>query len=275
MVARHLAEHATTPELAGYRGWWWYLAALAGRLSGNEKAEIECLWRCSKAGVYTGLAAHLLAERKAVTAISSAYAISPNVEAIWDTVNRWGWAGPSFEKKIDSMLTFLKSDEPTKFHQGMELLGQCLGSAAIRSTEPGAPDAVWPFPNGYCFCFEAKTEKKIDGAIYKKDLEEPKMHPEWVKHYFKFKDYEFPVVMVSPTVTLDKVAEAFAAGVFYLSPDEIRAWASDVAEALRKVRATFAGSDYSEREKEFAAEVVATKLDFDTVKGILTKKNLV
>jgi hypothetical protein len=273
-TARSLAEHATTPDLAGYRGWLWYLASVAARLAGNTKSEIECLWHCSKSGVYTGLAAHLLAERKAVTTTADAYSVPPNVEAIWDTLNEWGWSGPSFDRKIDSMLSFLNSDEATKFHQGMELLGKCLGSTTIRSTEQGAPDVVWPFSNGSCFCFEAKTEKKTDGKIYKKDLEEAKLHPDWVKHYFKFKDYEFAVVMVSATSTVDKVAEAFAKGVFLLSPDQVREWASGIAAVLRQLRAKFAGSDYVEKEKEFAAEIKAANLDFDSVKTILTETPL-
>jgi hypothetical protein len=50
-TARHLAEQATTPELAGYRGWWWYLASVAARLAAFNSAEIDCLWHSSKSGI--------------------------------------------------------------------------------------------------------------------------------------------------------------------------------------------------------------------------------
>ena len=34
-TARSIAEHATSPAMAGYRGWWWYLASVAARLAGK------------------------------------------------------------------------------------------------------------------------------------------------------------------------------------------------------------------------------------------------
>jgi hypothetical protein len=270
-TARHLAEQSTTPELAGYRGWWWYLASVAARLAGFNSAEIDCLWHSSKSGVYTGFAANLLSERNALTANASAFQSAPNVEGIWDTLQQWGWSGPSFDKKIDLMLENLKGNESTKFHQGMESLGKCLGSPAVRPTEQGAPDVLWPFANSVCFCFEAKTEKKPDGSIHKSDLEEARLHPDWAKHYLKFENHEFVVVVISPTSKVDDIAVPFATGVFIVTPNEIRTWASKVVESLRQMRAKFAGSDYAQKEKEFAAEVDAAQLDFDSVKKLLTK----
>lgn len=273
-TARHLAEQATTPELAGYRGWWWYLASVAARLAGFHSAEIDCLWHSSKSGVYTGFAAHLLSERNALTANASAFQGAPNVEGIWDTLQEWGWSGPSFDKKIDLMLKNLKSDESGKFHQGMEFLGKCLGSPAVRSTEQGAPDVLWPFANSFCFCFEAKTEKKPEGSIHKSDLEEARLHPDWAKHHLKFENHEFVVVVVSPTSKLDDIAVPFAKGLFVVTPDQVRTWASKVVESLRQIRAKFAGSDYVQKEKEFAAEVNAAQLDFESVRKLLTKTRL-
>jgi hypothetical protein len=153
----------------------------------------------------------------------------------------------------------------------MESLGKCLGSPAVRPTEQGAPDVLWPFANSVCFCFEAKTEKKPDGSIHKSDLEEARLHPDWAKHYLKFENHEFVVVVISPTSKVDDIAVPFATGVFIVTPNEIRTWASKVVESLRQMRAKFAGSDYAQKEKEFAAEVDAAQLDFDSVKKLLTK----
>src|SRR5439155_9667331 len=85
-TARSIAEHATSPAMAGYRGWWWYLASVAARLAGNQASEIDCLWHSSKSGVYTGFASHLLSERKATKAVAQGFSIPLNVEVIWDTL---------------------------------------------------------------------------------------------------------------------------------------------------------------------------------------------
>ncbi len=269
-TARAIAEKASSPALAGYRGWWWYLASVAARLAGNSSAEIDALWHSQKSGVHIGFAAHLLSQRKATKSGSPGFTVSINVERVWDTVTDWGWAGPGFDQKLDSMLSLLKEDEPTKFHQGLELLGRCIGSLPIRPTSDGAPDVVWSFSDVLSVCFEAKTEKKPSGVIFKKDLEEAKLHPDWVKHNAQTSEQcEFLVALVSHTANLDKVAEPFAEGVYHLSPDAVRKLASRVVTVLRSLRAKFAGRDYADAEKEFAAEITAAKLDFESLKVAL------
>jgi hypothetical protein len=270
-TARGIAEKATSAAMAGYRGWWWYLASVAAKLAGNNSAEIDALWHSQKTGVHIGFAAYLLAQRKASTSTAPSSTVPINVERIWDTMSQWGWAGPSFDKKLDSMISMLNDDQPSNFHQGLEMLGYCVGCSPLRPTSDGAPDVVWLFEDVFCTCFEAKTEKKADGAIFKKDLEEAKLHPDWVKHHQKVADdCEVVTVIVSPTAKLDAIAEPFAEGVYYISPTVLRSLAAHVVAALRKLRAKFAGRDYAEAEKEFAAEVVAAKLDFASLKSTLT-----
>lgn len=274
-TARGIAEKANSQELAGYRGWWWYLASVAARLAGNNSGEIDALWHSQKSGVHIGFAAHLLSQRKAKKSGSPGFTVPTNVERIWDTVTDWGWAGPAFDQKLSLMLSLSKEDEPSKFHQGLELLGRCIGSLPLRPTTDGSPDVVWSFGDILSVCFEAKTEKKSSGLIFKKDLEEAKLHPDWVKHNTKVSgECEFLVVLVSQTASLDKVAEPFAEGVYYISPDTIRSLASHVVAVLRSLRAKFAGRDYADAEKEFAAEIIAAKLDFESLKAALTSTPL-
>jgi hypothetical protein len=274
-TARGIAEKSTSPTMAGYRGWWWYLASVAARLAGNTSAEIDALWYSQKSGVHIGFAAHLLSERKAKKSGSPSTTVPINVERIWDTVTDWGWAGPAFDQKLDTMLSLLKGDESSKFHQGLELLGRCIGSLPLRPTTDGAPDVVWSFDDILSVCFEAKTEKKPSGAIFKKDLEEAKLHPDWVKHNTKVSgECKFLVVLVSQTAKLDKIAEPFAQGVYYISSDNIRSLADHVVAVLRSLRAKFAGRDYADAEKEFAAEITAAKLDFESLKSTLVSAPL-
>src|SRR5579871_6002709 len=205
-TARGIAEQASSAALAGYRAWWWYLASVAARLAGNTSAEIDSLWHSQKSGVHIGFASHLLSQRKAKKSGSPGFTVPINVERIWDTVTDWGWAGPAFDQKLDSMLSLLNEDDSSKFHQGLELLGRCVGSLPLRPTSDGAPDVVWSFDDILSVCFEAKTEKKSSGAIFKKDLEEAKLHPDWVKHNTKVSsECEFIVAIISPTAKLDKV----------------------------------------------------------------------
>jgi hypothetical protein len=274
-TARGIAEQANSSALAGYRGWWWYLASVAAKLAGNSSAEIDALWHSQKSGVHIGFAAHLLSQRKAKESGTPGFTVPINVERIWDTVTDWGWAGPAFDHKLDSMLSLLKDDQSSNFHQGLELLGRCIGSLPLRPTSEGAPDVVWSFEDILSVCFEAKTEKKPSGAVFKKDLEEAKLHPEWVKHHTNVADEsEFLVVLVSPTAKLDKVAEPFAEGVYYVSTETLRSMASHVVTALRELRAKFAGRDYADAEKEFAAEIIAAKMDFESLKSALTSTPL-
>jgi hypothetical protein len=269
-TARGIAEQANSQELAGYRGWWWYLASVAARLAGNNSGEIDALWHSQKSGVHIGFAAHLLSQRKAKKSGSPGFTVPINVERIWDTVTDWGWAGPAFDQKLSLMLSLLKEDEPSKFHQGLELLGRCIGSLPLRPTTDGSPDVVWSFGDVLSVCFEAKTKKKSSGLIFKKDLEEAKLHPDWVKHNTKVSgECEFLVALVSQTARLDEVAEPFAEGVYYISPDTIRSLASHVVAILRSLRAKFAGRDYADAEKEFAAEIIAAKFDFESLKAAL------
>ena len=274
-TARGIAEQSNLPALAGYRGWWWYLASVAAKLAGNSSAEIDALWHSQKSGVHIGFAAYLLSQRKAKKSGTPGFTVPINVERIWDAVTDWGWAGPAFDHKLDSMLSLLKDDQSSNFHQGLELLGRCVGSLPLRPASDGAPDVVWSFDDILSLCFEAKTEKKPSGAIFKKDLEEAKLHPDWVKHHTKVADNrEFLVVLVSPTAKLDKVAEPFAKGVYYVPTETLRSIASHVVTVLRRLRAKFAGRDYPDAEKEFAAEIHAAKMDFESVKSALTSMPL-
>jgi hypothetical protein len=152
---------------------------------------------------------------------------------------------------------------------------KCIGAAALRPTADGSPDVIWAFLDKLCVCFEAKTEKGVNGLIYKKDLEEAKLHPDWAKHHLQFGSAcEFASIIVSSTRTIDKIAAPFVQGLFFLFTANVRSLASSVVEILRKLRAKFADSEYSDVEKEFAAEITSAKLDYNSLRTFLTKNQL-
>jgi hypothetical protein len=258
--ARGIADKITDSALTGYRAWWLYQASRAAALGKNFEAERDSLWRASSCGIYTGWLTSIYNHRGQQPLNKVQSEIEPNAEAIWNVMDQWGWAGPKFDKTLKTMQDFLSQSAATQYHQGLELLGKCCGLVPTRSTEPGAADVVWTFPSGLDVAFEAKTDKKLDGALYKKELQEAKGHIDWVKNKLGHMT-PIEVVVVSPTAKLDDVAVPFAEGLFYLHPDEVLVWANAVAESLRKLRLGFVGHEYAIANIKFSSAIKDLKLD--------------
>lgn len=149
-----------------------------------------------------------------------------------------------------------------------------MGVLTTRSTEDGAADVVWTLQTDLAIAFEAKTDKKPDGELFKKNLQEAKGHLDWVKNKLGHKG-PIEVVMISPTSKLDKIASPFAKDLYYMHPDDLLKIAKSVAEALKKLRLQFAGQDYAVAQVKFSADVKNLKLDLASVrKRILVSKLL-
>jgi hypothetical protein len=111
---------------------------------------------------------------------------------------------------------------------------------------------VWIFSH-HCFTFEAKSDKDATGKLFKKELQQAKGHPEWLKkERTSLVNKPIQPMVISPTKALDSTAEAHARGLFYISPKQVCEIADAVASELTKIRTEFAG-------KEFAAAVPQLK----------------
>ncbi len=274
-TAHRIADQLNSRELAGYRAWWWYLGSIAAALKGDKVAEQDALWRGSKCGVNSGWLNQLLGQRKAVVPKEKAD-VEPNAEALFDRLERWGWAGPSFEEIIAQMLEQLKDDQHIKYHEGLETLGKCFGATTFRPTDQGAPDVIWSFETEFYIAFEAKTEKKIDGTLSKKDLQEAKGHPDWVRanlcHDAALLD--IAVIVVAPSRTLHRIAVPFAEGLLYVSPEKILSLAEHVADSVRQLRIKFSGQDFAEAALSFSSEMRVTGLTIESVRMSLASDPL-
>ena len=151
-----------------------------------------------------------------------------------------------------------------------------LRARTTRTTEPGAPDVVWSFLNDFHITFEAKTEKKPAGELSKKDVQNAKGHPEWVRAKLcnNSQTAEIAPVLAAPSAKTSQIALPFADGLLYVSPEQIRELAEQVAEGVRKLRVTFGGRDFPEAAAEFSAKIRNSGLDIGSVKSALLSEPL-
>jgi hypothetical protein len=269
-IARGIADRITSPELSGYRAWWWYLAAVAASLMKDSKVEQDALRRGSRCGINSGWLNQLLHDRKAATP-DKTEGIEPNAETLWEVLTGWGWAGPRFEEKLAQMLTQLNDPYHVTYHEGLETLGKCFGATTTRVTEMGAPDVVWSFADDSHVTFEAKTEKSPDGKLSKKDVQNAKGHPDWARANVcrDAAAAKIAAIVVAPSPELSQIALPFAGDLLYVSPEQMAKLAMHTAESVRKLRIKFSGRDFSEAAQEFSAEMRNGGLDLVGLRTVL------
>ncbi len=274
-TAHRIADRLNSADLAGYRAWWWYLGSIAASLMNNRNAEQDALRRGAMCGVNSGWLNQLLRKRKTATAEKNTTTL-PNAEDLWDLLATWGWAGPSFEQKIHKMREQIKITDHVCYHEGLETLGKCFGAATTRTTEPGAPDVVWSFATDLHLAFEAKTEKKLEGVLSKKDVQEAKGHPDWVRAHLcqNAATAEVSTIVVASSPALHQIALPFAGGLFYIAPESVQKLAERAATGVRELRIKFSGREFAEAASEFSAAMRSLGLDIETVKKQLLSEPL-
>jgi hypothetical protein len=275
-IGRGIADHITAPELSGYRAWWWYLTSTAAGLFGESDMELDALRRGSKCGVNGGWLNRVLRDRGETPTPTSDLGVEPNAERLWDLLTNWGWAGPGFHQKVTEMLTHLGTQYHVDFHQGLEALGKSVGALTTRVTEQGAPDVVWSFPSDLHFVFEAKTEKKDGGQFSKKDLQEAKGHPDWVRANLCEGRPEATIepVIIGADAAVHSAGLPFTGGLYHLSPDEILKWAQGVVEAVTELRLKFSGKEFAASATAFSTTVRNKKIDLESIAAFITSTPL-
>ena len=273
--SRRSADQATAPELAGYRAWWWFQTSVAASLLGNATAEKDALQRSVYCGINSGWTSRMLRDRGSSPASASPTDVEANTEGVWDLIDKWGWAGPGFEQCVTRMQEGLKTQYHKAFHEGLESLGKCLGAQTIRTTEHGAPDVVWTFANDVHIAFEAKTEKKPDGTLSKKDLQETKGHADWVRDRLQNQETTvIETVAVSENPTVHQIALPFTAGVFHVTPNDLASLCKQVVEVLRNVRIKFSGCDFADSAAEVSSKLRDNGMGVKAIMQTLTANPL-
>jgi hypothetical protein len=162
------------------------------------------------------------------------------------------------------------------YHEGLEVLGKCIGATPLRTTAAGAPDVVWSFPGDAHIAFEAKTEKKVDGKLSKKDLQEAKGHIDWVRSKVADdpKTAIIDPIVVSPDRAVHEIGEPFKGGIFHLRPQQILEFATFVADRMLELRVKYRGRDYASAQKELSVDIRAMKLDMKATATFLKQAPL-
>ncbi len=270
-VAKQVTDKASGQELSGYRAWWLYLASRAAAQQGNDESEADCLRRDRAIGINAGFLDQLLRkqEARAIRAESDEdVAFSVSAEAIWAHIDDLGWHGPVFSERLAEMARWLEAwGVSTSFHMGLERLGRCVGAETLRPTADGAPDVVWMF-NDVCFTFEAKAGKTLS----KKYLLQAKAHPDWLRHDRPdVAACDVRAIIASPDNSVDAVAAPHAGNLSHVSVKEIESLGMTVAGALAKMRAQFAGQDYSAVTSEWKAALKAARIDSASVEAFCSR----
>jgi DEAD/DEAH box helicase/Helicase C-terminal domain len=266
-VARRAADNVNKPELAGYRAWWLFLASIAAHLGDETDGEIDCLKRAKAIGINSGFLDKLLRLRTRKLAKSDKTdALDVQAESVWNQIINWGWQGPAFGKKIEEMLSGLSQPtDHTKFHIGLERLGQCLGAEVIRTTADGAPDVVWIFLDR-CYTFEAKAGSHLS----KRYVQQAKGHVEWVRaERTELSDVVIQPLVVSMGNDVDELAKPFVNGLNFISTADIAKFGQSVATELQKLRTQFAGKEYGAVREQLKAELRQAKLDCSSIEKLL------
>ena len=265
-MARQTIDNINKTELAGYRAWWLFLASIAAHLAYEKAGEIDCLQRAKAIGINSGFLDKLLRLRSKNASISEkSDVLDVQAESIWNQIVSWGWQGPAFSKKIDEMLAGLSLPrDHTRFHIGLELLGQCLGAEVIRSTAEGAPDIVWIFHHR-CYTFEAKAGNRLS----KKYVLQAKGHVDWVTaERSDLSDIPIQPLIVSTGNKIDELVRPFVNGLNFISTSGIAEFGKIVTTELQKLRTQFAGKEYGAVLEQLKTEIRLVELDSESIEKL-------
>ena len=240
-AARAVADALGTEAMSGYRAWWWYLASDAAERAGNLEGAADCRNRAIACGINPGFIQDL--PKISGTSTTAQSSIAGNASGVWGFIERTGWAGKGFGRFANELLSEIGDDEPTRFHMGLEKLGQLLGANATRRTDPGVPDVVWSFEDDTHIAIEAKTEKRSGSNLSKRDIQQAVGHANWVRANLAADPSRSAIhpIVVSSAGELDDLARPHIDNLARVDPSTLRELAAQAVDAARTIRASFSG----------------------------------
>lgn len=274
--AREITALLTEADESGARAWWWFVASSVALRLDDQASAIECLDAALQCRVNQGFVSQTLRSYRGAALQADPQASTTNSEAIWENLAAVGWSGQRPQAWSERMLSQVNEDDHARFHEGVEMLGKALGATTTRSSEAGAPDVVWSFGEDLHLTFEAKTEK-LPGSLYSKsDVQEANGHPDWVRARLcePGSDPIIHALIVGSPTEVDTIGAPFVGDLYLMSPIEVRAFATTIAEKLAEWRVAFFGRDFAACEAEFGAAVRLSSADVESVVAKMTARKL-
>lgn len=241
------ARAVTSPQLAGYRAFWTYLASAWLEEEAVErddatlrKASLDLLRKAHVAGRGTGWLRQVQplpigevvldpADRAAVaTAVASGTRQLPG--ARWAAVHT-------------GMLVALGQDEPVQYEGGLTTLGKLLGAESYKPKGDGRTDSAWIWPSSWWLALEAKTEERPEHLVSQRTIRQANGQLKTIAYD---RDAVIPegsaVAIVSHRQLVDPTAVIEAEPSLYLlAPDVLLDLAREATKAWIELRAQAGG----------------------------------
>ncbi|OJD94351.1 hypothetical protein A9485_05710 [Bacillus cereus] len=146
-----------------------------------------------------------------------------------------------FEKRVEKVLTLLKSNEGNKFEQGHQELGMLLGYIASNSDEHTSPDPWWIINGDYCLVSEDKIYKGENKKILTKHVRQALTHEKWIRDNVQMLNREATIetVFITTTKEYEENVDVYGEEIYLVLQEDFVDWAKTAIETLRKLRRSF------------------------------------
>lgn len=252
-----------SPELAGYRSFWTYLAA-AWLGQHAEDADDDVLrtssldlLRKAHAAARSTLwlrEAHPLPSQERVLDEIDEAAVDAAAQSGPRTTNGAAWATLHSE-----LLQALDQPEPRRYERGLVVLGALLGAESYKPVGDGRTDSAWIWPGRWWLAVEAKSEQKPHTLVSHATVRQVN---DQLKTIALDRGESTPeasaVLLISPRPLAEPTAAAVAEPFVYITtPDVVLDLARDAVAAWKGIRAQAQGlapQDYRNLVRRIVAE---------------------
>ena len=268
VAARQISDQLGGMEFDGYRAWWYYHGGVAAWLNVRENGVRETaetardlFGRAAKCSKAVSWFSRLAAQADPTEIVALDMETSQGLERVLTELDGLGLHGVHFETKLGELASLISATEAKSFESGLRLLGTLLGFEAQRPAGEGTPDGVWRLSDKRGLVLEAKSDQSPEGPVSLTDVRQSLTHDKWARENCSFaSDAELRTVIVTPRSFIDRHARPHVGDLRYCPIDVIRELARQTTTALRRARATLAGTDESR-----ALDIIATEFERESL----------
>jgi hypothetical protein len=164
------------------------------------------------------------------------------VERIEEEIYRDGVkSSVKFEKRVEKILTLLKSVDGNKFEEGHHELGKLLGYIVGNSDEHTSPDPWWIINGDYCLVSEDKIYTGENKKILTKHVRQALTHEKWIRDNVQMLNREATIetVFITTTKEYEENVDVYGEEIYLVMQEDFVDWAQTALETFRKLRRSF------------------------------------